>query len=589
MKYLCIYEGENPSAGIVSERGIEMFVEEERLNRIKHASFMFPIRSVLRCLKDTGTALGDIGAIAYPWDLASYAPGGEVDRHYETANKAYPPDSATLNWQRANLKRNTEAAVTERIRFNVARHVGGAAIPPLRFANHHRAHAWAGLIGSGLKECLILVTDGSGETLCTSVWRYKGGELEELWGEKIPRSLGWLYAAATEYLGFDAYDGEYKVMGITGLPSKAVIGGDVMRELIHEDGDGYHVSPKYIHHGKHTWSNRFTDYLVDLLGFKPLAKNEPLTDSHIAFAKAVQGELEKHLKRICAEFLRATGLRELAVAGGVALNVKANGYLLTHLDVDSVYANPFPNDTGAALGVPMEHDSGIRNALVGRIDGLSFLGPVNPRSETEKIVRFSGYSFTVPENPAATIAEHLNAGKVIALCAGRSESGQRALGHRSIIGDPRSQQTASRINDIIKRREPWRPLCPSILDGDAARYAQEARISPYMMIAVDATAEAKENIPAVVHTDGSIRPQIVRESDAGLFYDIIKSFKAKSGVGAVINTSFNVDGQPMVESPKDAISTFAMTDIDVLFLDGFLLEKTRQPLQAPIKYEKEYV
>ncbi|MDR1272442.1 MAG: hypothetical protein LBK04_05570 [Clostridiales Family XIII bacterium] len=573
MKFLCIYEGENPSAGIVSENGLEIFVEEERLNRIKHASQMFPIRSILRCLSETSTSLEEIDGIAYPWDLDAYLPSGEVESHYALINGLYPPDPATVNWQGLNLRRHSKAAVSERIRFNIQRHISNADIPPLYFTNHHKAHAWAALIGSGLEDCLILVVDGSGETLCSSVWLYEEPGLKYLWGEKIPHSFGWLYAAATEYLGFDAYDGEYKVMGVTGLPSDATIDESIMREIVYSDADGYHVNPKYIHHGKHTYSDRFTDHLADLLGFSPRAKNEPLTDLHIAFAKAVQNEMEKHLARICSTFIASSGRRRLAISGGVALNVKANGYLLDKLDVESIYVNPFPNDTGAALGVPMEYDAAIRHKLSGKIDGLSFLGPVNPKIEVEKIIRFSGYPYTYPADPAAKIAEYISAGKVVALCCGRSESGQRALGHRSIIGDPRSKKVASRINDIIKRREPWRPLCPSIIDEDVSRYASEPRISPYMMIAVNATDEAMKSIPAVVHFDGSIRPQVVRRADAPLFYDIITEFKAASGIGVLINTSFNVDGQPMVESPKDAISTFAITDIDVLFLEGYCLEK----------------
>jgi carbamoyltransferase len=573
MRFLCVYEGENPSAGIVSDDGIEIFIEEERLNRIKHASQMFPIRSILRCLSETSTSLNEIDGIAYPWDLDAYLPSGEVESYYKSINELYPPDSATIGWQKLNLRRYSKASVSERIRFNIQRHMSNAYIPPLYFANHHKAHAWAALIGSGLKDCLVLVVDGSGETLCSSVWRCEESVLKYLWGEKIPHSFGWLYAAATEYLGFDAYDGEYKVMGVTGLPSDAAIDESLVRELVYSDADGYHVDPKYIHHGKHTYSDRFTDHLVDLLGFPPRAKNEPLTDVYIALARAVQSEMEKHLARICSRFTSSSGCRHLAISGGVALNVKANGCLLDKLDVESIYVNPFPNDTGAALGVPMEHNSVIRDALSGNIDGLSFLGPINPKTEAEKAIKFSGYPYTYPENPAAKIAEHISAGKVVALCYGRSESGQRALGHRSIIGDPRSKKVASRINDIIKRREPWRPLCPSIIDEDVIRYASETRISPYMMIAVSATAEAIESIPAVVHFDGSIRPQTVRRADAPLFYDVIAEFKKTSGIGALINTSFNVDGQPMVESPKDAISTFAATDIDVLFLEGYCVEK----------------
>jgi carbamoyltransferase len=573
MKFLCVYEGENPSAGIVSEKGIEIFVEEERLNRIKHASQMFPIRSVLRCLQESSVSPDKIDAIAYPWGLDLYAPNGEAEAYYKSVNELYPPDSATVGWQKSNLNRYSHESVHERIRFNIQRHLGDAIIPPLYFTNHHKAHAWAALIGSGLCECVVLVVDGSGETLCSSVWLHKDSELKYLWGEKIPNSFGWLYAAATEYLGFDAYDGEYKVMGVTGLPSNTQTPESIIREIISAKDDGYHINPKYIHHGKHTYSNRFTDNLADLLGFPPRAKNKPLTDSHIAFAKAVQNELEKHLADICLRFLLVTGCRNLAISGGVALNVKANGYLLNKLDVASVYVNPFPNDTGAALGVPMEHDLTIRKVLSEKLDGLAFLGPANSRAEVEKVLRFSGYSYTEPQRPEKEIARLISDGKVVALCDGRSESGQRALGHRSIIGDPRSREVASRINDIIKRREPWRPLCPSIIEEDVGRFASDTRISPYMMIAVNATAEALAKIPAVVHSDGSIRPQVVRNADASLFYNIISEFKSISGAGVLINTSFNVDGQPMVESPKDAVSTFATTDIDFLFLNGFLISK----------------
>ncbi len=575
MRFLCIYEGENPSAGIINENGINIFVEEERLNRIKHASQMFPIRSLLRCLQETSIMLNDIDAIAYPWNLDSYAPFGEVESHYNTVNVTHPPDSATIQWQKINLTRYNKNVLSERIRFNIQRYLPNSTIPPIYFTNHHKAHAWASIIGSGLKDSLVLVVDGSGETLCSSVWLYRESDLLYLWGEHIPNSLGWLYAAATEYLGFDAYDGEYKVMGVTGLPSNYEIKRSTIRNIISSKEDGYYINPQYIHHGTHTYSKRFTDELVNLLGFLPLAKNQPLTDYHIAFAKAIQNELEKYLVQICSKFLSSTNCCNLTIAGGVALNVKANGYLLKELNTETVYINPFPNDTGSALGVPMEHDLIVRETLTKKTNGLAFLGPENSKAEIEKVVLFSGYCYTCPTDPALEIAKCIYEGKVVALCYGCSESGQRALGHRSIIGDPRSPKIASRINNIIKRREVWRPLCPSIIEEDVSRFASDTRISPYMMIAVNATAEALELIPAVVHDDGSMRPQVVRKIDVPLFYDIIKNFKDMSDVGVVINTSYNVDGQPMVESPKDAISTFASTDIDILFLDGFLIEKRR--------------
>ncbi len=573
MKYLCIYEGENPSAGIISNNGIEIFIEEERLNRIKHASHMYPIRSILRSLTDLCISLHNIDAVAYPWNLDFYAPNGVVERFYNETNKNFPPDDATLCWQQANLRRNCRKAVEERFRSNIQRFLNIQSLPPFVFTEHHKAHAWSSLIGSGLNDCLVLVTDGSGETLCTSIWLYRNSELRFLWGRHIPHSLGWLYAAMTEFLGFDAYDGEYKAMGAAGLPTSALLDELVIRSIISTSDDGYSVHPKFIHHGKHTYSTRFTDALVELLNFQPCRKYDKLSEPHLALIKTVQAEIEKNLTQICKKYLHECKCKNLALAGGVALNVKLNGHLLKNLDIEVLYVNPFPNDTGSALGVVMEHDNEIRKRLCEKVDGLAFLGPKHTKSDVQNVVIQSGYKYTSPSDPAMAIAELIKNEKTVALCIGRSESGQRALGHRSIIGNPSSKNSYDKINNIIKRREPWRPLCPSIIEEDVGLYTKNERISPYMMVAVEATPKAVASISSVIHADGTMRPQLVRKCDNPFFYEIILNFKTLSGIGVLINTSFNVDGQPMIESPKEALATFASTNIDALYIDGFLIVK----------------
>jgi len=573
MATLSFYEGVNPSAGISGDLPTQ-FIEEERLNRIKHSAWHFPIRAILSCLQTSAVELGDLEAIIYPWDSPMYS-DGRLSRFYADLNRQYGSDSETLQWQQANISRFDPGSVKERLRRELLREAGIELPSNLRFAYvpHHVAHAFSAVAGIEQARALVLAIDGSGETLCTSVWLWEHPELRLIWSRPIPHSLGWFYAAITELVGFDAYDGEYKVMGLAGLgtPSQSVVKS--MQMVLHpgDDGISYFLDRSYIHAGAHSFSTRFTDKLPSLLGVTPRARRARMEDAYIDVAAAAQAAVERILVNICKHFVSRYRPEIVCLTGGVAMNVKANGAVLTETGAPAIWVPPYPNDSGTPLGA-MAAYCAATGRLMPDLRNV-FLGPYYDDGVIEKQLITAGIPYSRPHDVLQETAKRLASGNVVAWFHGRSEAGQRALGARSILGDPRSPAVAARVNNVVKRRERWRPLCPVILEEQCTRYLVDARVSPHMMVAANATAEASAEIPAVIHADGSIRAQMLRPDDNPEFSQLVSCFKELTGIGALINTSMNRAGQPMVETALEALELFGSTAIDVMVLGPFLVEK----------------
>ncbi|MGH6921222.1 MAG: carbamoyltransferase N-terminal domain-containing protein, partial [Geminicoccaceae bacterium] len=253
------FSGIDPAVCLVRDGVIESYVEEERLIRYKHAPDVFPIRSLDYCLKQAGIGIGDVDAIAYGWDVPRYS-NGDMGAFYERVNAKYPPDQATLSWQKSLLSQFHEDNVREGLRRQIVSFFGTAKMPPLRFYPHHASHAVTAYHLSPFEEALIVTIDGSGDSQCATVWLGTGDRMELIHEVEIPDSLGWFYAAITEFLGFDAYDGEYKVMGLAAYGRPHPRFREALEKVVPVAADGwsYHVDPKFIHHGPHTYSGRFT-------------------------------------------------------------------------------------------------------------------------------------------------------------------------------------------------------------------------------------------------------------------------------------------------------------------------------------------
>ncbi len=584
MNIIGYFHGVDPAACLVVDGEIVAYVEEERLVRFKHAWDIFPIRSIDFCLKKGGITIKDVGHFAYGWDLPKYT-DGRMREFFDGVNSEHPPGPGTVSWQNWAINFFNDKSARERLRLNLVKFFGTAEAPNLVSHPHHASHAASAYFTSPFNEALVFTIDGSGDTQCATLWKGERDELTMIHEITIPHSLGWFYAAITEFLGFRAYDGEYKVMGLAayGRENPKLRKGLEMVVPPARNGYDYAVDSKYIHNGPHTYSDRFTDNLVDILGIMPRQGEVPLEPIHEDLAFEAQRILEERVMTLLTHFQKETGMKNLCIGGGVALNVKMNSRIHKSGMFDDIFIFPVPSDSGNAIGAAL----GAYHALTKkRPKGLKhvYFGPEYDDDDIELQLKGCGLKYRkcddIAEDTAGLIAE----GKVVAWFQGGLEGGPRALGARSILADPRDTASRDRVNSAIKFREYWRPFCPSILEERAERYMKRAVVAPYMILAFDATDEAKAECPAVVHVDNTLRAQTVGKEHNRRYYDLIAAFEKKTGVGAVLNTSFNIKGEAIVASPRDALRTFWSTGIDALAIGSCLVMKPDVPM--PLKPEE---
>jgi carbamoyltransferase len=337
------------------------------------------------------------------------------------------------------------------------------------------------------------------------------------------------------------------------------------------------VRPEFIHHGPHTYSDRFTDHLATLLGLPPRQGAAALEPIHEELAFETQRLLEDRVLRFVRHFREVTGRIHLCLAGGVALNVKMNSRLHQSGLFDDVFVFPIPSDSGTAIGAAL----GVYHELTGnRPQPLEhiYLGPEFTDEDIELQLESCGLVYRVCDDIAAATADLLTQGKVVGWFQGRMEAGPRALGARSILADPRSVDSRDRVNAAIKFREYWRPFCPSLLEEAAARFMHNATPAPFMITAFEATEHASDLCPAVVHVDRTMRAQTVNGRAHPRFHALLKAFECRTGVPVLLNTSFNIKGEAIVCSPRDALRTFWSTGLDALAIGRCLIEKPQTPL-----------
>ena len=343
------------------------------------------------------------------------------------------------------------------------------------------------------------------------------------------------------------------------------------------DGWNYHVKPEFIHRGPHTYSDRFTDHLVTLLGFPPRQGPVALNSVHEDLAFETQRLLEDRVFRLVRHFRKETGRRHLCISGGVGLNVKMNSHLRQSGLFDDIFVFPVPSNSGTAIGAAL----GLYHELTGKrpkpLDHV-YLGPEFTDDDIELQIKSCGLRYRVCDDIAEATADLLTHGKVVGWFQGRMEAGPRALGARSILADPRSIESRDRVNAAIKFREYWRPFCPSLLEESASRFMQEAAPAPFMITAFEATEHASTLCPAVVHVDHTMRVQTVNGHSNPRFHQLLKAFERRTGVPVLLNTSFNIKGEAVVCSPRDALRTFWSTGLDALAIGRCIIEKPQTPL-----------
>lgn len=560
------------AAALVVDGRVVAAAEEERFTRKKHDQ-SFPHQSIEFCLEEGKVTLDEVEAIVF-YDK----PLLKFDRLLETYFECAPRNlgsflKAMPVWIREKIY------FKKLLRDSFKKFPG--KLPPLYFSEHHLSHAASAFFASPYDEAAVLCIDGVGEWATTSAWHGFSNELRPLFEIQFPHSLGLFYSAFTAYLGFKVNSGEYKMMGLAPY-GKAEFSELIFKELIHLNADGsYQLNLKYFNFAGSR--QMFTEDFVKLFGQPPRMEGEPLTEFHKNLAASVQVVTEQVVLGLARQLKQQTQLETLTLAGGVALNCVANAVLKESQIFKNIWVQPASGDSGGALGAALAWY--YLSAKQKRITDSnwqqgSLLGPSFDQYYIKVYLQELGVQFVEyksDEEINEVISLELIKGSVIGLFRGKMEFGPRALGCRSIIGDPRFPNMQSTMNLKIKKRESFRPFAPAVLKEEVSKhfYWNEKVPAPYMLFTTQ-VKDTKE-LPAITHVDGSARLQVVDEKIHPRFHQLIKTFFARSGCPVIINTSFNVRGEPIVCRPSEALNCFMTTDMDVLVLENILLKKSDQP------------
>ena len=480
------------------------------------------------------------------------------------------------------------------------------------FSDHHLSHAASAFFPSPFEEAVVLTADGVGEWATTTVAVGKKSDLEIKKEIHFPHSLGLLYSAFTYYTGFKVNSGEYKLMGLA--PYGSPIYEDKVKELVDIKDDGtFRLDQKYFNYA--TGLTMTSKKFHNLFGQKPRdPKNESITQFHMDIAASIQKVTEEIMIKLSRAVRQEYNIKNLCLAGGVALNCVANGKILQEKIFDNIWIQPAAGDAGGSLGAALAlwHIEQKKERVVNLNDSMkgSYLGTEFNQEEIEKELKSAGANFQKfhYEDLINKTAEYLSNEKVIGWFQGRMEFGPRALGARSILGDPRSDKMQKNLNLKVKYRESFRPFAPSILREDLSDWFNIDVDSPYMLLVADVISDKKiemkeeqkklfgidklnikrSEIPAVTHVDYSARIQTVTKETNKPYYDLISKFKEKTGCPVIINTSFNVRGEPIVNSPTDAFNCFMGTELDYLVVGNCILEKSKQDPTLKKDYTKKF-
>jgi carbamoyltransferase len=583
------------AACLVDSGDIVAAAQEERFTRKKHDA-SFPNHAIRYCLEEAGLSLRDLDSIVFydkPWlkferllsTYLSYAPRG-----LKSFLAAMPVWLKEKLFIKSLLKREL-AKIGE---------LKSKEIAPLLFSEHHQSHAASAFYPSPFESAAVLCLDGVGEWATTTAWVGEGNELKPLWEIDFPHSIGLLYSAFTYYTGFKVNSGEYKVMGLApyGEPKYAKT---IRDHLIEVRADGtFKLNMEYFNFAQGlTMTN---EKFHRLFGGPPRPQESPLRQRDMDLAASIQKVTEEVVSRLAEALARETGKENLCLAGGVALNCVANGKILRRGIFKDLWIQPAAGDAGGALGAALAtwyYYEGHPRRVNGE-DTMkgSYLGPSYDSSEIEKVLIAKGASFHLcPEGELMErVSALLDSGKVVGWFQGRLEFGPRALGGRSILGDPRDPKMQSKMNLKIKYRESFRPFAPAVLADQVQDYFDLDHESPYMLLVapvaqaqckppvngeeslfgMDKLKSVRSTIPAVTHVDYTARVQTVDPKQSPRFHQLLKSFSRRTGCPVLINTSFNVRGEPMVCDPEDAYRCFMRTEMDALVLEDCLLLKEEQ-------------
>lgn len=557
----CFYH--DAAACLVADGRIVAAASEEAFTRKKHDS-RFPTEAVRWALAEGGVDAGKLDAVVY-YDK----PIRKFDRVVRTHLTTFPFALKSF------VRKMPHMVATELRLPKVLRDEIGYRGPVL-YSEHHLSHAASAFYTSGWDEAALLTVDGVGEWTTSSWGVGRGGKIQLLGETRFPHSLGLLYSAFTLYLGFKVNSAEYKVMGLAPYGEPRYV--DKIRALVSVADDGsFRLDMRYFdfERGERMFNAAFERHMGEPA--RPLEAGE-LTQFQKDVARSLQVVVDETMVKLATHVVERTGVRKLCLAGGVALNCVANGEILRRAPVDDIFVQPAAGDAGGAMGAALLAWNGLlEKPRLPRLPS-AYLGPGYDEDTIRKALDAYGAVYERMEEPALLerTVDHIVAGKVVGWFQGRMEWGPRALGHRSILGDPRHPEMRDVINRKIKMREGFRPFAPSVLEEFVKDWFELDRPSPYMLL-VAPVRKDKPALPAVTHVDGSARIQTISREQDRLYYELISAFHRRTGVPVLINTSMNVRGEPMVCSPDDAYLCFMRTEMDVLVAGPFVLRKEDQP------------
>ena len=580
--------------------------QEERFTRKKHDP-SYPENAINFVLKFAGLKLNEIDQIVF-----FEKPFLKFERLLETY-VAFAP-KGFLSFSKAMPLWIKDKLFQKNLLFNKLKEHDENYISDenIFFSDHHLSHAASAFFPSPFEEAVVLTADGVGEWATTTVAIGKGNELDIKKEIHFPHLLGLLYSAFTYYTGFKVNSGEYKLMGLApyGDPKYE----DRIKELIDIKEDGtFRLNQKYFNYA--TGLTMTNNHFHDLFGQKPRdPNNERLTQFHMDIASSIQKVTEEIMIKLAKSIRNEYGIKNLCLAGGVALNCVANGKILREKIFDNIWVQPAAGDAGGSLGAALAlwHIDQKNKRIVNPDDDMagSYLGSEFSQDQIEKELKALGANYEVVnyENLIDKTSNYLSKEKAIGWFQGRMEFGPRALGGRSILGDPRSDSMQKNLNLKVKYRESFRPFAPSVLKEDLSIWFDMDVDSPYMLLVADINPNKKiemndkqkelfgidklnikrSEIPAVTHVDYSARIQTVNKKNNKHYYDLITKFKEKTGCPVVINTSFNVRGEPIVNTPSDAFNCFMGTELDYLVIGNCILDKTKQDQNLKKNYTKKF-
>jgi carbamoyltransferase len=544
------------SACVVHDGELLFAVAEERLSRLKHDA-RFPRLAIQSCLDFARVRAEQLDEVCFGWSTAG--PGFRHDLKCLATGR--------LPFTYVNL-------LTSTLHFITMWHQGsgakvftqqfGPTKARVRFVDHHLAHAISAYAYSGFDDAAVVVMDGRGAWEATSIWRGHNGKIDHVLTIPFPNSVGYFYSEFTEFLGFQPNSDEWKVMGLApyGKP------GIDLSEFIDLKTMPYRIDTRQVAANGFAAMAQASRFLGT-----PRVPESEIEERHKDIAYAVQEACETAMMNVVKMAIEKTRCRDVCLAGGVALNSKANGKIVASGLVRKFFVQPAASDDGVALGAALAPYLNDNGRLPDKAMRHSYWGSHFDDEVIEDALRTYKLRYTRLSDPASSAAELLSQGKILGWFQGRMEFGPRALGSRSILADPRDPEMNAKVNNAVKFREWWRPFAPSFKKEAAGEYLESATDSPFMVLTAQVRPEKRNVIPSVTHVDGSARPQTVEKEINPLFWRLIDEFGKRTGVPVVMNTSFNLRGEAIVHTPTDAICTFFSSGMDALVIGSFLVVK----------------